>query len=227
MQRLSCASLAQARPRAERRPRGAYPAWACCAVPASCRRTRAATCLHRQHSFGGRCVVAHSARMALPWTQPALYLNAGHGKSLRLGALVSESWEVPGQMPEFRQRVDVLRRLGCVADDNTVQLKVPPRERPGCNAWQCMAGPDAWGTAPRFSMQCPVSAVRHVLKVRKVCFWSGTDWPKRHRLSSSNLPSMDCDACASASGRCECARAGHASACMRDHVAARAAAAAR
>lgn len=28
------------------------------------------------------------------------------------------------QMPEFRQRVDVLRRLGYVAADNTVQLKV-------------------------------------------------------------------------------------------------------
>ena len=27
-------------------------------------------------------------------------------------------------MPEFRQRVDVLRRLGYVAADNTVQLKV-------------------------------------------------------------------------------------------------------
>ena len=37
---------------------------------------------------------------------------------------VQESACVCWQMPEFRQRVDVLRRLGYVAADNTVQLKV-------------------------------------------------------------------------------------------------------
>lgn len=38
-------------------------------------------------------------------------------------------WQVSdaslAQMPEFRQRVDVLRRMQYLAEDDTVQLKVP------------------------------------------------------------------------------------------------------
>jgi len=84
--------------------------------------------------------------------------------------LYPETWSCPGQMPEFRQRVDVLRRLGYVADDSTVQLKVPPASA----LVACMASPDMCGL--RFSMHGPVSAVRHV---PHTCFW------KWHRLAQT------------------------------------------